>query len=235
MHYSHRTLLITGLVIVAAALIGGGWYFTREFQNPYAVSSADSIASWNFTGVYTGNTELENKARMEIKRLSALRGGEEFTDYQLYVSISNQYGLMGDGEHEYEYLGRALAIDDSTTGLAWHNMGVLFEKLDALDTARGAYGHAVKAQSNVIMYHTAYLNFLIEHFATDEALLNAAFAESEKILGELPDILRIKAQWLTDTRQSAAAIGVWQKIQAHVSSEEKRSIDEEIWRLKASK
>lgn len=106
-----------------------------------SIAKGDSIASWDFTGAYADNSELVAKAEAEIKRLSDLIGKGTYPDVTLYVSIANQYELIGNGKKEYDYLSRAIAADPKS-GLPWHNLGVLMERLGALKTARAAYDRA---------------------------------------------------------------------------------------------
>lgn len=117
---------------------------TAPFSFP--VLSSDTIVSWSWKGPYKDGGEYEVKALNSIKRLLGLLGKGEYTDYELYVSLANQYELLGDGKKTYEFLLRALAIDSEHTGLAWYNMGVLMKNLGALNTARVAFDRAYAAQ-----------------------------------------------------------------------------------------
>jgi tetratricopeptide (TPR) repeat protein len=110
-----------------------------------SIAKGDSVASWDFKGAYADNPELIAKANAEIARFSDLIGKGTYSDMELYVSIANQYELLGNGKQEYDYLGRAI-MSDPTSGLPWHNLGVLMERLGALKTARVAYDRAVFLQ-----------------------------------------------------------------------------------------
>jgi hypothetical protein len=127
----------------------------------------DTIASWDFKGAYTGNIELTKRAEIEIARLEGFFSKGEATDYELYVSIANQYSLLGDGANELAYLKKALAIDSTDTGLAWYNAGVLFERLKAYSTARFAFGQAAKAQA-IPQYQNALADFIKAHPETSK-------------------------------------------------------------------
>jgi tetratricopeptide (TPR) repeat protein len=146
---------------------------------PFKLVSGDVVSSWNFQGAYTGNADLTQKAQAEIARLTGLIGSKQYTDYLLYVSIANQYDLLGDGAKEFEYLNKALAIDSTKTGLAWDNMGGLFWKLGANLSARVAYRNAIIAQP-VQPYAKDYYEFLIAKFPND----TAGMTEAQKILVE---------------------------------------------------
>lgn len=201
--------------------------------NPLPLDPADTIASWNFSGVYAGNAELEAKARENITRLTGLLGKKDSgsTDYELYVSIANTYDLLGDGEREYKALSQALAIDSTTTGLAWNNAASLMLHLGALHTARTAYERMIAAQPQYISYQTTYLNFLTANFASDTPGIEAAFTSAREAVGGIPDILRIRALWLAETGRSAEAIGAWQEVAPLVSPEERANIARDIARL----
>src|SRR3989344_4028104 len=187
--------------IVAAALIAGGaWFLFGNQAHPLPVAEGDAISSWDFQGSYEGNSELEKRARDEIARSEGFLGGDQSganddpTDYILYVSIANQYELLGDGKTAYEYLGRAIRIDSTKTGLALRNLGSLMERLGALNTARIA--------------------FLIKNFPQDAAAIEAAFDEAKTGLGgDTPEVLQIKAQWYESTRRVDEAIDALQEME----------------------
>lgn len=164
--------LAIGVVIVTLVLLGfAAWQYwpspTLVFDIP--IAEGDSVSSWNYRSAYTGNLELETRAHTEIARLKKLFGSKEYTDYILYVSIANQYGLLGDGVQELEYLEKALAIESEVTGLAWHNAGQLFARLGAYNTARMALEKAAAAQP-ITQYQRALVDFLTEHFPGDAAI-----------------------------------------------------------------
>ncbi len=141
------------------------------------INPADTIVSWNFAGGAVGNDVSIKKAKDEIVRLNSLLGTGEFSDYLLYVSIANQYNLLGDGASEFEFLKKAIALDSLTTGLAWHNAGQLFTRLGAYKTARTAFERAVAAQP-IAQYHQALLYFLKAQYPSD----SAAIAKEEAVL-----------------------------------------------------
>lgn len=190
--------------ICFAVLLGlGAWLYSQQSAvHPLPIAEGDTIASWDWQGTHKDGGELEKRARDEITRSEELLGGDQSgenddpTDYILYVSIANQYELLGEGKAAYDSLGKALTIDSTRTGLAWRNLGNLLERLGALNTARIAYAHAVEAQGQVSEYHVARLTFLMKYFAKDTAAIDAAFEEAEKGLGgNPPEILQLKAQW----------------------------------------
>jgi len=156
------------LVIIIASAV---WFFRIDFiasftKNPFSVVATDSISSWDFKGAYTGNQELEQRAFSEISRIKGIFRQfkkADYPNYQLYVSIANQYDLLGDGGNEYKFLGLALSEDSTSTGLAWVNMGNLMEKLGAYESAKIAYQKAVEAQ-RAQFYVDTLNDFLTTHF-----------------------------------------------------------------------
>jgi len=237
MQNTNKNILIG---IVAAALIAGGaWFLFGNQAHPLPVAEGDAISSWDFQGSYEGNSELEKRARDEIARSEGFLGGDQSganddpTDYILYVSIANQYELLGDGKTAYEYLGRALRIDSTKTGLALRNLGSLMERLGALNTARIAFARAVEAQPQIAEYHIARLSFLIKYFADDVAAIGAAFEEAEAGLGgDTPEILQIKAQWYESTGRVEDAIEALREMEKLMGGDD-ASARSEIARLRA--
>lgn len=165
-------------------------------QTSFAIVQGDNIVSWDFKSAYTDNPELTAKAQAEIKRLSEQLATATSSAMILSVGIANQYELLGDGKKQYEYLGRAIR-SDATNGLPWHNLGVLMERLDALQTARIAYEKATLLQSQLSVYHYAYLDFLIQHMKDDTAGIEKAFAWAEKNIGHAQYLTELRAKWKT--------------------------------------
>ncbi|MBI4088632.1 hypothetical protein HY415_00895 [Candidatus Kaiserbacteria bacterium] len=176
-------LIATVAVLVIAGLI----WKSREASapQPFVIEmvQGERVAAWDFKGAYTGNAELEAKADAEIARLIGLLGSKQYPDYTLYVSIANQYGLLGDGARELAYLQKALAINSTTTGLAWHNAGQLFALLGAYQTARMALEKAATTQP-ITQYQQALVDFLLARFPADTAAIKNGQQAMQDSLGE---------------------------------------------------
>ncbi|HLE55734.1 MAG TPA: tetratricopeptide repeat protein [Rhodothermia bacterium] len=220
-------------------LAGAVWWFTQNPSHPLPLVEGDAVSSWDFQGIHKDEGALEKKANDEITRLTNLLGGDQSgkdddpTDYILYVSIANQYELLGDGKNAYEYLGRAVNIDSTKTGLAWHNLGSLLERLGAYGTARVAYAKAVEAQPHIEQYHVARLRFLMGHLKDDTSAIEAAFGEAEAQFGkEAPFLLQIRAQWEEITGRLDEAASTLEDMQRFVGSRN-TEVDHEIARLRS--
>jgi tetratricopeptide (TPR) repeat protein len=179
--------IIIGVGVFVLLVIGAWWFTKSTTPNPLAVINTEEVKIWEFEGPYKANPELETKARTEITRLEKMLNKGEFTDYELYVSIANQYDLLGEGKKEYEYLGKALQIDAEKTGVAWNNVARLMEKLGVYENARIAFDRAIQAQA-LPAYYMAKLDFLQRHFPEDVAgiekgniCLGKLFESSNKI------------------------------------------------------
>ncbi|OGG45609.1 hypothetical protein A2673_00015 [Candidatus Kaiserbacteria bacterium RIFCSPHIGHO2_01_FULL_50_13] len=165
----------------AAALIIIGisawWFMGKEtpFVHPFPLVAGETVENWNFQGLHAEGSENEARVRAEIERLEGRFGNPEKdpTDYIVNVSIANQYRILGDGKKEYEYLGRALFIDSSGTGLALHNMGNLLAELGALESAKLAFQNAVRAQA-LPQYKNAYIRFLELYMPENTEAIKAA-------------------------------------------------------------
>ncbi len=233
---SSRLIRTTGIVIILALVLLGGWYYFKgDSGYTYELAPSDSIQQWNFQGAYTGNSELEQKARDEIARIETLIGieGDEHTDYTVYMGIAAQYDLLGDGRSEYEHLNKALSIDSETTGLAWHNMGALMDRLGAKQTAREAYRRAAAAQSQQIQYWSSYAEYLTRNFSQDTAAIETAFNDAAAIFGDNATLLDIRARWLESVNRPQEAVEAWKKVKA-LSPASAAAVDLEIRRLEGS-
>ncbi len=226
--------IIIGIIVLLIIGAGAYAYMQKSGGYSYTLAQGEHIADWHLQGAYTGNADLEKKANDEITRLRGLLSNKKdaITDYTLYISIANQYHLLGDGKDEYEYLMQALAIDSTTTGLAWENLGVLLEQTGAPKSARDAYAHAAAAQPQIVQYQAQYLDFLTNHFKDNTAEIEAAFANAQKTDQTDLTLLQIRARWLEGTGRTTEAIAVWKNMRA-LSPESSASIDAEIKRLQA--
>lgn len=160
-----------------------------------SIAKGDVIASWDFKGAYADNAELIAKANTEINRFSGLLATTTSSTVSLLVSIANQYDYLGNGKQEYDYLSRAIEEGGETTGLPWHNLGVLMEKLGALQTARGAYEKSTLVQPQLKQWHFSYLEFLTTRMKTDVTDIKKAFTAALKNLGQDTDILALQSEW----------------------------------------
>jgi len=169
---------------------------SRSTVAPPSIIKGDTISSWSFKGVYADSPELVAKADAEIKRLTDLVGrGGEYPDVSIYVGIANQYDLFGDGKQEYDYLVRAISSNGGVSGLPWHNLGVLMEKLGAPLTARVAYQNATLVQPKLKQWHFAYLEFLTTRMKDDVTDIEKAFAAAFANIGQDADILYMQSAW----------------------------------------
>lgn len=227
-----RLLLGAGALLVIGISL---WLLLFPAAPPLLpLAEGDAVESWNFKGAYTNNPELEQRGKDEIARIEGMLGKDgEIPDYSLYVGIAQQYDLLGDGKKVREYLEKALAIDSASTGLAWMNMGALFEKLGALQTARTAYAKAVEAQPAGMEFHVARLTFLIEHFGGDTAAIEGAFSEAAREFGEAAAFFQLRAQWMSEVGRYAEAIAAWKKVKVFMPPGQDAAIDREIARLEA--
>lgn len=230
-----QTIIIGAVLLVLVAL--SAWWFMGRTSYMLPLEAGDSVASWEFEGFRNDDGELEAAARAEITRFEGLLGGDQSgdnddpTDYTLYVAIAQQYEQLGDGASARENLEKALAIDNTTTGLAWHNLGSLMVHVDANNTARVAYRKATEAQPNVSSYHLAYLNFLTNHFASEISVIDGAFASAHEALGDDVSILQIEAAWYEKSNRPEKALETMKRLQSTLPAEARATVNAEIARL----
>ena len=170
------------MALFVVGSVAGLWYMNREpISYEIVLAPEDTIVSWKFKGLYTDSPELVSRAQKEISRLQDLLGNEDddFTEYELYVSIANQYDLLGNGEREYQYLKYALAMDSQQAGLAWSNLGILLERVGAYHSAREAFEKSIAVQS-LPQYRQIYLEFLMKHYPGDPAIATEKAALENK-------------------------------------------------------
>ena|SRR3989344_8510111 len=167
----------------------------RQVVNPLPIAKGDAVTSWDFVGAYTNSHELIEKARAEIKRITDLLGMGTYTDMAIYVGIANQYELIGDGKKQYDFLIQAVRVGGGESGLPWHNLGVLMERLGALETARIAYEKSTLVQPQFKFYHYAYLDFITKKMKDDVVDIEKAFTAANKYFSTDADIIQLRAEW----------------------------------------
>lgn len=235
--YNHLMRNILLGLVAAAAILSGAWYWYSLQTSSFTldIDSRDTISTWDFQGSHKDGGEFEARVAAEMVKLQAALEDEatEPTDYAVYVSMAGQQTLLGDGKNTLKYLEKALAIDSTKTGLAWHNVGVLMERLGALNTARMAYARAVEAQPQIDTYHVARFNFLFKYFSEDGPVIYSAITEAATEFGEdNPFVLQAKAQWFELQEKWSDAIGVWEQILDAAPTELKGDINKKINELK---
>ena len=199
---------------------------------PFPINAADAAVSWTFKGPYAGNDTLTTQANSDIAKLNALIGNAQYDNYNLYNGIANDYGSLGDGKTAYQYYDRAIRIHPDQ-GLAYMNLGHLFDEMGAYQSAADAYAKAVAVEPSVLQFHTARLTYLTQRLPKDTTLVEAALADASKQFGDTPSVLAIEAQWLAGEGRYADAIKAWQTVKTLSPGTDTSSIDAEIARLQA--
>jgi len=202
------------------------------YAGPFPTNAADTIVSWSFKGAYSGNDTLVTQAKADIDKLTGLMGQGKYDDYDLYIGIANDYGLMGDGKTAYNNYDKAVRIHPGK-GLAYANLGNLFDQLGAYRTAADAYAKATAAEPRQLEYHLERLNYLVERFSADTARVSAAFADASHQFGDTASVLAIEARWLTEEKRYADAIKALQTVKALSPGKDTSTIDAQIARLQA--
>ncbi len=198
---------------------------------PFPINAADTIASWNFTGAYAGNSTLIAQAKADSAKQASQLGKVPDT-YDLYISIGNDANLLGEGKSAYDAYNHAIAIYPNQ-GLAYANLAHLMDELGAYHTAADAYAKAVAVEPGILEYQIDRLTFLTRQFPKDNALILAAFADASKQFGVSASILSIKAEWLESLGSYADAVKVWQMVKTLSPASRVAAIDAQIARDEA--
>lgn len=198
----------------------------------FPVNRLDRIESWQFTGAYSATPSLRDKAVADSAHLSTLLGTGTYDDYDLYIGIGNDADLVGDGQAAYRAYNRAATIHPAK-GLAFANLGHLFDELGAYATAADAYAKAVAAEPGILEYHLDRLHFLADHFASDLPRMREALSDTAAQFGDAAPVLTIEAQWLEGQKRYAEAISAWKKVKELSPGQDSTAIDAAITRLTA--
>lgn len=205
---------------------------TPAYTGPFPINKADRIASWSFKGAYAGNGTLIAQANADTTHLTGLIGKGEYDDYDLYLGIANNESSLGNGKSAYDNYNRAIRIHPQK-GLAFANLGHLFNQLGAYYSAADAYAKATSVEPGMLEYHVQRLNYLTRQFPNDSARITSALTDVSNVFGDAPQILAIEAQWLTGLKRYADAIKAWETVKMLSPGKDTTVIDAEIARLKA--
>ncbi|MDO8408266.1 MAG: hypothetical protein Q7S95_03465 [bacterium] len=195
----------------------------------FPINPADTLVSWDFAGVNAGNAALRIATDADRAKLTALLGKGQYDDYDLYIGLGNDASLEGEGSGAYMSYNKAAAIRPNK-GLAYANLGNLFDELGAYHTAADAYAKAVRVEPGQLQYHLSRLNFLVRRFPTDSARITVAFADAYRQFGDTAPVLTIKAQWFEGQGRYADAITTWQMVKQLSSADRQAAIDAQIAR-----
>ncbi len=198
----------------------------------FPINPADSIASWTFTGSYSGNATLVAQANADIAHLQGLVGKGHYNDYDLYDGIANDETNLGQGQSAYRDYNRAIDLYPGT-GLAYMNLGHLMDMLGAEQTAADAYAKSVAVEPGTLAYHLARLTFLTTRLPSDSARIMSAFSDASKQFGDSAPVLSIEAEWLTGQGRYADAITAWKKVEQLSPASSQASIESAIAALQA--
>lgn len=249
----HKKMLLgVAVLAVIVSVAAGAWQYEHRSSVPgFPINSADRISSWSFTGAYTDDVVLVPQAKKDIARLQALLAARVCTEaeatstmesdstacnpydkYDLYIGMGNDYNLLGDGRAAYREYNRAVAIH-LNKGLAYMNLGHLFDELGAYQTAADAYAKATTVEAGQITYHIERLKFLTTRFPEDKERVLAALTDASNQFGDAPAVLSIEAQWLEGQGKYAQAIQAWETVKMLSPADRQSAIDAQITRDRA--
>jgi tetratricopeptide (TPR) repeat protein len=254
MALSPRRKLLAGIALCAVIIgIGLGiWQFGLHSGGAeFPLHAGDRISSWSFKGAYSGNDALIAQANADVSKLKTLLAAricseEEATStmesgstecnaydpYDLHVGIGNDHNLLGDGRAAYREYAQAVAIHPGK-GLAYMNLGRLFEELGAYPTAADAYAKSVAVEPGQLIFHVARLKFLTTRLPDDRDRILAALKDVSDQFGDTPAILSIEAEWLEAQGKYAEAIKAWEVVKMLSPQDRQASIDAQIARDRA--
>jgi len=198
----------------------------------FPIHAADTIISWNFKGVDTGDATRTAQTNADIANLKSLLGTGKYDDYDLYLGMGNDNNLLGNGKGAYQNFNISISIHPKK-GLAYANLAHLMDELGAYYTAADAFAQAVAVEPGTLMYHLDRIAYLTRQFPKDNARITAALTDANKQFGDNASILTIEAQWLSGQGRYADAIKAWETVKVLSPGKDTTAVDAEIARLQA--
>lgn len=230
MEYIQKYKKIIGIIvgiIFLGALVWGFALGPSPSSNGFALSKGSLPSSWEFTGLYN-TPELTATVQKNIDSLKGKINEEGADMYDIYLSIAQQYALVGKGEEAYDYLLKA-AKQDPGNSLTFQTMGNLMESLKAYTAAEEAYKQATIVQPQILQNHLALIGFYLGQKA-DTVKIEAAFTFALEKSGRATNVLKEYAQWLEGQKNIAKAITIWEEVLKQVP--EDRAVKDKINQLK---
>lgn len=230
MAYIQKYKKIIGIIVGIVFLGAIAWGFAlgpSPSNNVYTLDKALLPQTWEFVGLYN-TPELIATTQKNIEDLKGRVNESGVNVYDIYLSIAQQYALVGKGKEAYDYLLKA-AKQDPGNSLTFQTMGNLMESLKAYPAAEEAYKQATIVQPQILQNHLAFIGFLIGQKA-DAVKIESAFAFALEKSGRATNVLKEYAQWLEGQKNTAKALTIWQEVLKQVP--EDRAVKDKINQLK---
>lgn len=218
---------IIGGIILLGALVWGFALGPSPSSNSFALSKDSLPSSWEFTGLYN-TPELIATVQKNIDTLKGKINEEGADMYDIYLSVAQQYALVGKGKEAYDYLLKA-AKQDPGNSLTFQTMGNLMESLKAYTAAEEAYKQATIVQPQILQNHLALIGYYIGQEAP-AVKIEAAFALALEKSGRATNVLKEYAQWLEGQKDTAKAITIWEEVLKQIPGD--RAVKDKINQLK---
>lgn len=218
--------IIAGIIFLGAL----AWGFAlgpSPSNDGFSLSRESLPSSWEFTGLYN-TPELTANVQKNIETLKEKINEEGVDVYDIYLSIAQQYALVGKGKEAYDYLLKAVKQDPGNS-LTFQTMGNLMESLKAYTVAEEAYKQATIVQPQILQNHLALIGFYLGQEAP-AVKIESAFAFALEKSGRATNVLKEYAQWLEGQKDTAKAITIWEEVLKQVP--EDRAVKDKINQLK---
>lgn len=228
--FTNKNKKILGIISVAALVILLAWFFIfapSSNKNSFTLDSSSLPQVWEFKGLYA-TPELDATVQKNIDSLKGRLNDTGADTYDLYVSLAQQYMLIGRGKEAYRYLLRA-GDEDPGNSLTFQTMGVLMESLGAQNAAEESFKYAVVVQPQIVQNHLALIGYYVRQ-NTEASVIDAAFAYALEKSGRATNVLKEYAQWLEEEKNISKAITVWEEVLRQIPDD--RAVKERINKLK---
>lgn len=181
MHFLLKHKQVASIGVGVLVLIALGVFFVVAAQknsndnSPFSLVAGETPV-WRFEGAYEATDALRTKAENTIKDLQQQLRDGSYSEYLLDVGIAGQYELLGQGKKSYEYLLKALRVNN-TRALAYSNMGNLLQKVKAPRSALVAYEEALK-RSDTVQNRILLITHLESFFPENTARIKKEYDEA---------------------------------------------------------
>jgi len=220
------------LIIILVILITGSSYFFLKNNNVDKLNLSESeISSLNSAPVFYESESQKTAVNNVIEQYSADIGKNKtgYADYYLYVSIAQQYMLLGEGENAMKYFYLAIK-DDPERSLPYSKAAGLLARAGLLDLAEQNYEKVVEVEPQSTNNYLELLDFLIKYRSNNTSKIQSYYTKARLETVDDVKILRSYAQWLASEKEYVRAIDIL-KFVLMQQPEEKEEISAEIQKL----
>lgn len=193
------------IVLVVFMIIG---FSNSNNENTISLLPAEAGISLEYDSLYDSDGEDLVNEKIDLLKES-LDGSPD--DYNRYIDIALQEDLIGNGNEVLANLNEAIKINPENT-LAYNNIGTLFEKVGAYESAKNTFAKALEIDDSVVYTHQLIIDLHKSYLNSSDEVMEDVFDTALGKTNRDLQILRDYASWLTREDKYQEALVIWNEL-----------------------